>query len=364
MRSHITGRQVLQQLKADLIGKDSYRGVTLSYSWLANQFGHISLGFIPTFILYIVLSRYARAGNPSLIAPLLISCIWLLFETYNFLGPLLLQRHSRSKVLYVPGKSAYTFQPDWKNIAYDTITDLSFFWFGAFFAALLCEYSLLKLIILLVITLALIKPCIYWYPTKIYLQAAQYPYELRLAQWDNDIQPDDRQTVLDFLNGEEAQHLLIFGGKDCGKASLAVGIATELSIYHHTVVYTTAMKLYNQFFDDPKITLQDGYWSWRNSELLVIDDINPGDPIQPDLVSAEQFRHYLDTLGSNPENRKAISRRKVLWVMGSEDPEGECLAGWTAMLTGIGVAPAHIRSVNLPCGLRQDMVLMCETDQV
>jgi len=351
MKSRITGRQVLQQLKADLIGKDSYRGVTLSYSWLANQFGHISLGFIPTIILNIILSRNERVWSPSILAPLIISGTWLLFETYNFLGPLLLQKHSRSKVLYVPGKSNYTFQPDWKNIAYDTITDLSFFWFGAFFAATLCVYTPLKLIIMLVIAIALIKPCIYWYPTKIYLQAAQYPYELRLAQWDMAISADDKHTVMEFLKAGEGHHLLVFGGKDCGKTSLAVGIATEQSIYHHTAVYITAMKLYNQFFDDPKLTLTDdgGYWSWRDNEILVIDDINPGDPIHPDLVSAEQFQHYLDTFSSNPENRKAISRLKVLWVMGSDDPKGMGLAAWSAMLAGIGVKPAHIRSVNLAC---------------
>ena len=34
-----TLKDIFSQLKADLIGKDSYRGVTLSYSWLANQLG-------------------------------------------------------------------------------------------------------------------------------------------------------------------------------------------------------------------------------------------------------------------------------------------------------------------------------------
>ena len=29
-------KRILQQLKADLIGQDSYRGVTLTYAWLAN----------------------------------------------------------------------------------------------------------------------------------------------------------------------------------------------------------------------------------------------------------------------------------------------------------------------------------------
>ena len=42
---------IINQLKLDLIGKDSHRGVTLTYSWLANQFGHFSLGFIPTYLL-------------------------------------------------------------------------------------------------------------------------------------------------------------------------------------------------------------------------------------------------------------------------------------------------------------------------
>ncbi len=48
----ISSKHVLKQLKDDLIGKDSYRGVTLTYTWLANQFGHFSLGFIPTCFIW------------------------------------------------------------------------------------------------------------------------------------------------------------------------------------------------------------------------------------------------------------------------------------------------------------------------
>ncbi|MGH2647629.1 MAG: hypothetical protein ACRDE8_08685, partial [Ginsengibacter sp.] len=85
------------QLKADLIGKDSYRGVTLTYTWLANQFGHISLGFIPTFILYIVLSKYYSEEPASFLAAALISAAWLIFETFNFLGPLLFSNPLKKK---------------------------------------------------------------------------------------------------------------------------------------------------------------------------------------------------------------------------------------------------------------------------
>lgn len=97
MNKTITGRDIRNQLKADLIGKDSYRGVTLTYTWLANQFGHISLGFIPTFILYLLLSKNYEDGKASLLAAAIISAAWFIFETFNFLGPLLLSKPLKKK---------------------------------------------------------------------------------------------------------------------------------------------------------------------------------------------------------------------------------------------------------------------------
>lgn len=100
MNKTITGRDIRNQLKADLIGKDSYRGVTLTYTWLANQFGHISLGFIPTFILYIILSRYFTEASASFWSAVYISAAWFVFETFNFLGPLLLSNPLKKKYFY------------------------------------------------------------------------------------------------------------------------------------------------------------------------------------------------------------------------------------------------------------------------
>ncbi|HWZ04965.1 MAG TPA: hypothetical protein VNX40_15215 [Mucilaginibacter sp.] len=347
--SLITAKQVLKQIKADLIGKDSYRGVTLTYTWLANQFGHISLGFIPTFILFLAFAKKEDTARASFCAALIISAAWLIFETYNFLGPLLFQKRTKSKLLFVPD-SGYTFQPDWKNIAFDTITDLSFFWFGAFSASLLCFYTQPKLCILLGIVLLLIYPSKYWYLTKMYLQIPEYPYQLRLAQWDLKIADVDKKTVVEFLNSAENFHLFVFGAKRCGKTSLSVSIATELSIKHRSAIYTTAIKLYTMFFEDKEQLLQDSgnFWTWRDCEILVIDDINPGDPIKQDLVNPAIFKGYIDTFSKNEVNRKAIKRLKVIWVMGSEDPDNQILSDWTNMLTSIGVEDKKILSINLP----------------
>ncbi|MEO7120917.1 MAG: hypothetical protein ABIY62_07470 [Ginsengibacter sp.] len=100
MNKSITGRDIRNQLKADLIGKDSYRGVTLTYTWLANQFGHISLGFIPTFIVFMILSKYRGVDSASLLAAFFVSIVWFIFETFNFLGPLLLSKSLKKKQFF------------------------------------------------------------------------------------------------------------------------------------------------------------------------------------------------------------------------------------------------------------------------
>ena len=94
----ITRKQILGQLKRDLIGKDSHRGVTLTYSWLANQFGHFSLGFIPTFILFLIIQTPESIQQSAAWAAIYVTAFWLLFETYNFLGPLLWKRTFKSVV--------------------------------------------------------------------------------------------------------------------------------------------------------------------------------------------------------------------------------------------------------------------------
>ncbi|MCK7555428.1 hypothetical protein MKQ70_10590 [Chitinophaga sedimenti] len=62
----------------------------------------------------------------------IISCVWIIFEAYNFLGPLLLKKPSSSKRMFMPQGSRYTFAPQWGNIAFDTATDIIFFFWGLY----------------------------------------------------------------------------------------------------------------------------------------------------------------------------------------------------------------------------------------
>jgi len=345
----ISAGDILRQLKADLIGKDSYRGVTLTYSWLANQFGHFSLGFIPTFILYIYFREHTSIYEKELWAAVIISAAWLAFESYNFLGPLLLKRRSGSNLVFTGG-AKYNFHPAWGNIAFDTFTDLCFFWLGAFFASRLLLYCPITVNVLIALVLILIYPVYYWFTTKMYLQAAQYPFQFRLSQWDLSISEANKEIVNQYIKTkEQGKHLFVFGSEGNGKTSLGVAVATEMSILRHTCLYTTAIKLCSMFFEGSKKELADKkmLWSWRDTSVLVIDDINPGDPIKKDILTPDDFLKFLDTLSpENDDNREIIRDKNIIWVLGNDDSKAKGLT-WKEMLEKIGVKEEDILTVDL-----------------
>jgi len=351
MHKSIPAKAVLSQLKADLIGKDSYRGITLTYAWMANQFGHFSLGFIPTFIAYTLLSPYFNHAGTAIWCAVAVSVNWLAFESVNFLGPLMLKKRTRSKLFYVP-KEQYVFEPAWRNLAFDTLTDLLFFWLGAFCASSLCHATVVSTTVILMLLIALVYPSRYWYITKMYLQMAEYPFQFRLSQWDVVAMPGEyRNTIHKFLKSKEkGMHLLLFGNEGCGKTSLSIGIATEMAIQHKTCVYTTGIKLYSLFFEKPGKGPRPGnLWHWCNTSLLVIDDVNSGHPID-DIITSDRFLSYLDThTPCNERNRRIIKETNVIWVMGDYVPEKGTIDQWKKMLQDIGVAADKIYEINLAC---------------
>lgn len=347
MKKAITFKRILKQLKADLIGKDSHRGVTLTYAWLANQFGHISLGFIPAFILYYFFSFSAFK------AALSVTIFWFLFELYNFLGPLLSKKESQSDVVFMPKKSKYIFQPKWKNVAFDTFTDVCFFAFGSFFFAL-CIYKFdnnLITIFLVVLAVYLAFASNYWYITKMYQFFARFPFQFRLSQWDFSINTIDKSVVDEFLlKKDDGNHLMIYGSLSSGKTSLGVGILNELSIKNNSCLYVNAIKMFNYFFKDEDDVLEaHEIWNWKSVKFLMIDDINPSEPIQDDLISPEKLLSFIDTLKpEHKKNRKILQSKNIIWVLGSQQYlDDNHVDKWKQMLLKIGVKEKKITSINL-----------------
>lgn len=344
---NISVQRILQQLKADLIGKDSYRGVTLTYAWLANQFGHISLGFIPAFLLYHFFNLEA------LKAASYVSVFWFLFELYNFLGPLLSKKESNYDVLFVPQKSKYIFNPKWLNVAFDTFTDVCFFIIGTFlFAFSIYKFSEKSIIIVLVVlTIYLAFATRYWYITKMYQFYARFPFQFRLSQWDFAITNVDKMKVDKFLsNKNTGNHLLVFGSLGSGKTSLGVGMLNELSIQNNSCLYVSAIKMYNYFFNiDDDLLETHEIWNWKTASFLMIDDINPSEPIQDALISPTKLLSFIDTLKpENKQNRTLLKNKNIIWVLGSKQSLDEnSKDDWKDMLINIGVEEQKITVINL-----------------
>jgi len=339
----VTAKIILQQLKADLIGKDSYRGITLTYAWLANQFSHFSLGFIPTLLVHYLLKRFMDLNSP-LTAAISVSLLWLLFEVYNFLGPLLSNRKSISRRTFFPG-AKYQFNPRWGNVAFDTVTDVCFFCLGAFTGSIFLNLSHPSTLIAGIILGILLIPCHYWYSTKLYIQASQCPFQFRLSQWSLSISKEDKDKVFQFMSGHtKREHLLIFGAIGSGKTSMAVGLATETSIRHQPCMYTTAMKLYSMFAGSEPPVSSELPWTWRTCSLLVIDDINPG--MSRDLVTPQTFLSLVDAHNS-VKNRADLCNKRVIWILGGEKTNKAPQHNWQKMLVDIGVDEKDIFTITL-----------------
>lgn len=332
---------VKKQLHYDLIGKDSQRGITLSYGWLANQCGHCMLGFIPTHMLYLLFSRVFHVRGASWKAAVWIALFWTLFEIYNVVKPLSQQK-----------KEGALFEPDWKNIIHDTATDLGFFTTGALLAGLLLGFNWYLLAGLFIVIFVLASPSKHWYHTKMFQQAAEYPFQFRLSQWKWNMNEAERAMVLEFLERPKAgYHLLISGPYKTGKTSLAVAIANEWSIRHRTAKYATAIKLFSWMIepDSSEYAVPSHLWSWRKADCLVIDDLNTGLPHSGELISPAVFIQHMNEGNYAARNLEALQELNTIWVLGEiASVSVQTLQNsWQQMLTGMGIPAGKIIQIDL-----------------
>ncbi|MFA9214659.1 MAG: DnaA ATPase domain-containing protein [Candidatus Methylacidiphilales bacterium] len=327
---------ILEQLTFDLIGKDSYRGVTLTYAWLANQFGHIALGFIPTFLIYQFLKQYIKSNSLNIFIAIGVTSFWFLFELYNVLAPLF------------KNNQIYNFKPDLYNVIFDTITDICFFAIGAFLAALAIKYTNYLLAINAMLVMLVIYPSYYWYTTKMYQQEAKFPFQMRLSQWKTNLDENSKNTINQFVNkNSSGHHLLVFGAYKSGKTSLSVAIANEQSIKHKKALYTSATKFYNLLYEpSPKENELkiNNLWSWRNTDFLVIDDINPSLKINGINVEPNTFYNLLNNEQFGQENIKAIQNTNIIWVLGENN--SNC-CDWKQLLISMGIKNEKISELTL-----------------
>lgn len=332
MKRRISFKDVLSVLHADLIGKDSHRGITLTYGWMANQLGHFALGFIPTCVL-----TFALDFDPFT-AFTYIGLFWLLFEIYNALSPLYKKEY----------KGNGSFKPQWGNLTFDTLTDLFFFWFGGYCFFLFSGMSNERLLIL-VLSIIVLFICIrYWFLTKLYQQNAFLPYQFRLSQWDGEISVENIQKVKWFLkNGHRPHHFLVYGSNGSGKTRLTVGMANELAIRHLKSTYTTMSKWCSliQESEEELKRSKRALWTWNESHFLLIDDINPGIPDEANRMKSTDLAAFVHSKYVE-RNIHSLKNMSVAWVIG-KNASNDNVENWKNTLIQFGIPMDQIHLIDL-----------------
>jgi hypothetical protein len=347
--NHISKEARAIQLSEDFIGKDAYRGVTLTYAFLANQFGHFALGFIPTILIYLMLSKLGFTVAEKRWPFIAVALFWIFFEAYNFYKSIL--KHPDVSIFKFKTKK-FPFKPSWGNLVYDLITDLGYFCLGAFLAGAFFVFSLYQTLIYILPFTLLIMPSVYWFTTKMYLQQAQYPFQFRLSQWDTPVNEETKNAVLNFIDAEfSGTHLLIFGKNSVENIKLGVGIATEMSFKHNKCAYTTAMKLFDLFAKEmpqPVSVRPIPSWTWKNASFLIIDDISTGHTTNEAIITTQEFYTCINNTTFAERNKKILKEKKVIWVFGGDTTNENSKQNWAALLEKIGIDKTNIITVNLP----------------
>ena len=277
---------IKSQLKQDVIGKDAFRGVTLSYAWLANQFGHFALGFIPVIIVHAIISNWWQGTLIACLPAILVWLCWFRFEVFNFYTSLL--KFKDQLIFYRPRRG---------HFKWDLITDLLYFLLGSVAALVIILPNAITILIWFLIISLLVNESRYWYLSKIYLQRALYPFQFRLSQWTKPLNEDIKKKIEEFMNPESSNlHLLVFGEDDDEKLLLCVGIGSEMSYQLIKCRYLTTMKIFECFYRDKPEDNEESHlynWNWHEARFLIIDDINPSHKDMAEVITTAEFLQKL-----------------------------------------------------------------------
>jgi hypothetical protein len=140
----------------------------------------------------------------------------------------------------------------------------------------------LPLLAMLLSALVFLGPAHYWLSRKKCFQQAGLPFTYRLADFPPQFSCEDRDEIIKFVEMESQwQHLLVLGPMHSGKTSLIVGIGTERAFRLGTaryLAYFEFLQLADAVNEPDEPYTQEGrdLWPWRRSDILIIDDVDPG----------------------------------------------------------------------------------------
>lgn len=307
--------QVIRQAVSDWFGKEVQTGYTVTYIWMANQFGHFTLGFLFSFLAFWLVELFggslAHPWGWLLAVPVGLFLFWSAKEIYDY------QQAVRG--------APKVFPVDHLAIALDAATAVYFISYGLVVAYASLISPLAAVVAFFVLLLTTLIPGVYWLSQKLVFQRAGLPFLYRLADFPVPLAKADVERVLQLFNLRGPwKHLLITGAPGSGRTSFAVGIGSEHAFKLGKARYTTFFKFLALARQPQEPRIQDGQelWPWRSVNLVLIDDVAPelADD-EPCLYRPKEAEKAL--LGLPAEALAALRSRRTVWVLGAPDQGAE-----------------------------------------
>ncbi len=334
MKVKIVLKQLLNQLKTDLTGKDTLSGYTFTYSWMANQLGHFCMGFVLVFFLVWGVDTFAQQA-PSwyyLATYLVASLVWVLMEL-------------RKTIIAINVQRSYgSFEPDTSFIWKDVIVDIAFFIYGTTIAYLGYMYNIWGIVAFVGLLIIYIFPAYHWLMRKMYYQQACFPKYMRLSEITKTFDSTVKTQIEDFSKNKGAiKVILIFGGMQAGKTALANAIAIEHAVKCNVTRYSTFLKFADLLMCRETYNRQKSnqIWPWHFSDILVVDDINSSSN-HFELIKPQDVNDVLYTGALKDENMNFLKNMKSIWVCGG----GNALQ-WKQLFGEIGFSESEILAICL-----------------
>jgi len=275
----ITYKELLHQFWADAYGKEVQTAATYSYTWLADQFGHICIGIIVNFFATTVSGivmvgwrdvKYDTGIWPGLFLAIAGAALWE-WSAYN------------SAVKQATGR----FPLDTKLLRDNAVIAATYIALGALLGFAFHQTLIPALLISIGVVVAAILLAPPWLRQKIIWQKASIPYLFRLADAAPNIEKKDAAVLQDLIDGgappnTQPAQILVGGPIGSGRTSMAAGIGTEFAFKQNKVRYLGldcllefATNAKDGHFPDDSGPTTISYWPWSQSQVVIIDGVGP-----------------------------------------------------------------------------------------
>jgi hypothetical protein len=342
---NLTVKNLGKQFWADAYGKEVQTAATYSYTWLADQFGHICIGILANFLATLVAGwaiygfrAFTSGASPSQIAGAALEAPYQDWEAAVWglviavIGSSLWELSAyRSSVKNATG----TFPLDTTLLRDNAIIATVYMALGAVLGFAFHRRAIPALLISFGVVVAAILLAPRWLRQKITWQKAALPYLFRLADAAPTIAKSDADELQSLIKAGTPPaklpcQVVIGGPIRSGRTPLAAGIGTEFAFKNNKVRYLSLDMLLefavsasgHPYPDDPGPTTIM-YWPWSQAQVVIIDDVGP-------LIAAQEpeqqanLRRFTALLQNELKSIAGLlAQCHTVWVIGDLRPPYE-----------------------------------------